>query len=161
MSSGLNLKNKLEDMERKALVKAIRKYFDLEELVCDHTAARKDVNPWNLLDSRYLECLLVIRRDILKRPMYGNDRNHRQRGLRCNLCPLVHDSKKIYQTQHLFGKAGDFTVVGMSAETARQLIVANADLLPYKIRLEANVGWLHIDVMDMEEHDEKVYVFNG
>ena len=148
-------------MDRKSLINEVKKYFSLGELVCDHTLARKDINAWNLLDTKYLECLLVIRRDILKRAMYCNDRNHHQRGLRCNLCDMVKSAKKIYQTQHLFGKAGDFTIVGMTAEEARQTIIKNAHLLPHKIRMEANVSWLHFDVLDMEETNEKVYLFNG
>lgn len=58
---------------------------------------------------------------------------------------------------HNFGKAIDATVQGMTAEEARNLIIKNQVLLPYPIRLEDNVSWLHLDVYDMNKG--KVYLF--
>ena len=60
----------------------------------------------------------------------------------------------------IYRKAGDFTVIGLSAEEARQRILENADLLPHPIRMEANVTWLHIDVLPQWGVKEKVYFFN-
>ena len=50
---------------------------------------------------------------------------------------------------HCTGEAYDITVQGMSAEEARQLIIKNKDNLPYPIRLEDGVSWLHVDTYDM------------
>ena len=36
----------------------------------------------------------------------------------------------------------------------------NADRLPHPIRMEANVVWLHIDVLEQYGIDEKVHLFN-
>lgn len=131
---------------RNEILKEIKPFFDIDELVCDHTYKRFGQKAWDFLDTEYLHCLLVIRRDILRKPMWCNSSSQHQRGLRCNLCPLVKEKKVAYISAHIQGKAGDFTVQGMSAEEARKRIKEMADLLPYSIRLEAGVSWLHFDV---------------
>ena len=55
-------------------------------------------------------------------PMVCNTSNHTQRGIRCNRCKLVREKSEPYLSAHILGKAGDFTVVGLSAEEARQSI---------------------------------------
>lgn len=146
-------------MERKEILTQIKPYFDIEELVCEHVLAKFGKSAWDFLDTNFLHCLLIIRRDILKKPMWCNGNNAKQRGLRCNLCQLVKEKKVPYITAHLQGKAGDFTVQGMTAENARKLILQNADMLPCKIRLESGVNWLHFDVRD--SGNEKVVFFKG
>ena len=78
-------------MTREEILKEIRKYFDIDELVCDHTYARWKEQSWQFLDTDYLHCLLVIRRDILKKPMWCNGSQKKQRGLRCNRCQMVRE----------------------------------------------------------------------
>lgn len=146
-------------MTKQEILQSIKPFFDIEELVCDHTFQRFGQSAWDFLDTDFLYCLLVIRRDILKKPMWCNGNGAKQRGLRCNLCPLVKEKKVPYITAHIQGKAGDFTVQGMTAENARKMICANADLLPCKIRLEDGCSWLHFDVRDSGK--EKVTLFNG
>ena len=51
--------------------------------------------------------------------MYCNTSNLNQRGLRCNLCPIVSNKQSLYLSAHILGKAGDFTVRGLTAEEAR------------------------------------------
>lgn len=148
-------------MEREEILKEIRRYFDITELVCDHTYAKWKEQSWNFLDTMYLWCLLIIRRDIIKLPMWCNSKTAKQRGLRCNRCQMVRSKSSVYLTQHLFGKAGDFTITGMKAEAARKKIKENAHLLPCKIRIEGGVDWLHFDVMDMEGVTDKVYEFRA
>lgn len=145
-------------MKRNEILTAVQKYFDIDELVCDHTMARFGKNSWQFLDTDFLHALLVIRRDILKKPMYCNGNNLHQRGLRCNLCPLVKEKKRVYLTAHIMGKAGDFTITGMKADAARALIIANKHLLPCPIRLEDGVSWLHFDVRPSGT-DEMVTLF--
>lgn len=84
-----------------------------------------------------------------------------ERGLRCNLCSIVKSKTKPYLSAHVLGKAGDFTVDGISAFEARGLIKESASLLPCKIRLEGEVSWLHIDVLPQFGVNEKVYEFKG
>lgn len=148
-------------MTREEILKEIRKYFEIDELVCDHTYARWKEQAWEFLDTDYLHCLLVIRRDILKKPMWCNGAGKKQRGLRCNLCQMVKEKKVLYLSSHILGKAGDFTITGMSAEQARQAIKANANLLPCNIRIEKAVSWLHFDVLPQYGITARVYEFNG
>lgn len=150
-------------MKRETILRNVRKFFDIDELVCNHTAAKWGDRAWQFLDTDFLHALLIIRRDILKAPMWCNSKasNIYQRGLRCNLCELVQHKMSVYLSAHILGKAGDFTVEGMTAEEARSLIKANAHLLPCNIRLEGGVSWLHIDVLPQDGVIAKVYVFRA
>ena len=148
-------------MTRQEILTAIRPYFEIEELVCDHTYQKWGEKAWQFLDSDYLQCLLIIRRDIIKRPMWCNGTQKKQRGLRCNRCQLVREKTGVYLSAHCLGKAGDFTITGMSAEQARQTIKANAHLLPCNIRMEKAVSWLHFDVLPQYGVTQKVYEFSA
>ena len=148
-------------MTREEILKEIRKYFDVDELVCDHTYNRWKEQAWEFLDTDFLHALLVIRRDIIRKPMWCNGAGKKQRGLRCNMCQLVKEKKSVYLSSHIFGKAGDFTITGMTAEQARQAIKANASLLPCNIRIGKAVSWLHFDVLPQYGITAKVYEFNG
>lgn len=149
-------------MTRQEILAAIRPYFDAEELVCDHTFKKWGEQSWNFLDTDFLHALLVVRRDILKKPMWCNGNAKKQRGLRCNRCQMVRDKTSVYLSAHCLGKAGDFTVTGMTAEQARQKIKENAHLLPCPVRLERGVSWLHMDVRpDDTKPGQKVIEFNG
>ena len=148
-------------MTRSEILTAIRPYFDIDELVCNHTFAKWGENAWQFLDTDFLHCLLVIRRDILKRPMWCNGSQKKQRGLRCNRCEMVRGKTSVYLSAHILGKAGDFSVTGMTAEAARDLIKKNADLLPCNIRIERGVSWLHFDVLPQYGITHKVYEFSA
>lgn len=148
-------------MTRDEILTAIRPYFDIDELVCNHTFAKWGNNAWQFLDTDFLHCLLVIRRDIVKRPMWCNGSQKKQRGLRCNRCDMVKSKTSVYLSAHCLGKAGDFTITGMTAEQARTLIKQYADLLPCNIRIEKGVSWLHFDVLPQYGVTAKVYEFNG
>jgi hypothetical protein len=58
---------------------------------------------------------------------------------------------------HMLGKAVDFDVQGLLAEEVRQWIVTHVSWWPYHIRLEKDVSWCHLDVIDFSE--QKVYLF--
>ena len=148
-------------MTRNEIIRALRQFFDIDELVCNHTLAKWGDKVWQFLATDYLHALLIIRRDILRRPMYCNGFGKYQRGLRCNKCPLVAEKESVYLSPHVLGQAGDFTVEGMTAKEARTLIRANAHLLPCNIRLEGGVSWLHIDTLPQVGVTDKVYVFYG
>lgn len=128
----------------------IKEYFNIKELVCKHVYNKWKERAWQFLDDRLLENLLFIRQNINKPIIINNWENGKtQRGLRCNCCKLVTDNKdKVYLSQHIFGKAVDFDVVGMSAEEVRQWIKSNQDKLPHPCRLEKDVNWVHLDVMN-------------
>lgn len=148
-------------MTRQEILDAIRPYFSVDELVCNHTFSRFGEASWQFLDTDYLHCLLVIRRDILKKPMWCNSTQKKQRGLRCNRCEMVRGKTSVYLSAHILGKAGDFSVTGMTAEAASDLIKKNADLLPCNIRIERGVSWLHFDVLPQYGITQKVYEFSA
>ena len=148
-------------MTRDEIISAIRPFFSVKELVCDHTFSKFGESSWQFLDTDYLHALLIVRRDIIKLPMWCNGTLKKQRGLRCNRCQMVKSKPGVYLSAHVLGKAGDFTITGMSAETARQKIKDNAALLPCNVRLEKGVNWLHMDVLPQYGVTQKVYEFTA
>lgn len=148
---------------RKDILPQIKGYFDIEELVCKHTYDKYGEGAWQFLDTDFLHALLIIRRDILRRPMYCNhySAGTTQRGLRCNMCELVKDKTSLYLSAHIQGKAGDFTVVGMTADEARKKIVEFQHMLPCPIRMEDGVSWLHIDVRPNDNSNALVTFFRA
>lgn len=147
-------------IDRDQVIRDLHKYFQVRELVCEHTFSEWGERAWQFLDTNYLACLLVIRRDILQQPMTCNHDEATQRGLRCNLCQIVKDKDKLYLSSHVLGKAGDFTVKGLTAQEARSRIRNNAHLLPCPIRMESGVSWLHFDVLPQFGITAKVYEFS-
>lgn len=148
-------------INRDKIIRELHDYFQISELVCEHTHSQWGERAWQFLDTNYLAALLVIRRDILKAPMVCNHKGAYQRGLRCNRCAIVRGHKKLYLSSHVLGKAGDFTVEGMTAQEARSLIRNNANLLPCPIRMEAGVSWLHFDVLPQYGVTQKIYEFTS
>lgn len=146
-------------MSREEIIRELHKYFQVSELVCEHTHSRWGERSWQFLDTDYLHALLIIRRDILQLPMTCNCSGVNQRGLRCNMCELVKEKEENYLSSHIFGKAGDFSVKGLTAQEARERIKNNAHLLPCNIRMEDKVTWLHFDVLPQFGITEKVYLF--
>ena len=147
-------------MNRDKIIRELHDYFQISELVCPHTHSKWGERAWQFLDTDFLHCLLIIRRDILKVPMVCNTKTSTQRGLRCNMCELVKGKNKVYLSAHILGKAGDFTCTGMTAQEARSLIREKANLLPCNIRLEDGVSWLHFDVLPQYGVTQKVYGFS-
>lgn len=146
---------------RDEIIRELHRFFQIRELVCEHTHAKWGERSWQFLDTDYLHALLVIRRDILQQPMTCNHGNANQRGLRCNRCELVKDKSSVYLSSHILGKAGDFTVQGLTAQEARSRIRQNAHLLPCNIRMEDGVNWLHFDVLPQFGINAKVYEFTA
>ena len=151
----------MKPMNREALIKDLSQFFEVQELVCRHTYAKWGESSWQFLDTAFLHNLLVIRRDILQVPMTCNHTGANQRGLRCNLCELVKGKDSVYLSSHILGKAGDFTVKGLTAQEARSRIRNNAHLLPYPLRMEDGVNWLHIDTLPQYGVTRKIYEFTA
>ena len=150
-------------MERAEIIKKVKKYFDIDELVCNHILERfGEERAWDFLDTYALWVVLVVRENILQSPMYSN--NHKkgvyQRGMRCKMCELVKEKNYAYLSAHLLGKGFDFTVQGMTAEEARKKIKAMSTILPCQVRIEGGVSWLHIDVMPHGNKYNKVHEFS-
>lgn len=148
-------------MKRHEIINEIGAYFKVQELVCPHIYKKWGEASWQFLDTEYLETLLIIRRDIIRMPMICNSTSQTQRGIRCNLCKLVKNKSVPYLSAHILGKAGDFSVIGMTAEDTRQKIITRSHLLPHNIRLEADVSWLHIDTLPQYGVSNTVYLFRA
>jgi hypothetical protein len=142
-------------MERKEVIQKLKKYFNIKELVSRKVFGIRGELAWGEFDSRLLETILVIRRDILKVPMVVNNwssgGSFEQRGFRENLSAVVKqktDEGILYMSAHN-GKAIDFSSPKMTADEMRTKIVENQNKLPYPIRLEKKElapTWVHIDV---------------
>ena len=146
-------------MNREQIIRELHKFFQVRELVCSHGFSKWGERSWQFLSTDYLHNLLVIRRDILQMPMVCNHDGAEQRGLRCNMCKMVKEKKAAYLSSHILGRAGDFSVQGLTAQEARSRIRTMQNLLPYPMRMEGGVSWLHIDTLPQFGITEKVYEF--
>lgn len=146
-------------MNREQIIRELHRFFQVRELVCGHTFSKWGERSWQFLSTDYLHNLLVIRRDILQMPMVCNHDGAEQRGLRCNMCKMVKEKKAAYLSSHILGRAGDFSVQGLTAQEARSRIRAMQNLLPYPMRMEGGVSWLHIDTLPQFGIEAKVYEF--
>lgn len=128
------------------------RYFKIEELVCPHVYAKFGEKAEMFIDERLIETLDTIKEKILGGAITVNNWKQggefSQRGLRCNCCQIVKEKTEPYLSAHMLGKAVDFDVKGMSAEQARQAIIKAQVLLPYPIRMESGISWVHLDVYD-------------
>lgn len=139
------------------------KFFKIYELISPNVYRKYGERSWMFFDPRLLETLDFIR-EYFGEPIIINDwywgGNLTQRGLRENTCPIVRDKTnnyEIYLSAHVLGMGVDLSVNGYLAEEVREKLIEIKDLLPYPIRLEKNVLWVHIDVMNEEK--DKIYIF--
>ena len=128
----------------------MRRYFDINEVVCPHVFEEFGDVAWRFFDPRLLEVMVWLRTTLVRK-IYVNsyDRGLTQRGLRCNLCRLVRintDKEVVYMSAHVLGAALDFDVEGMKAWEVRDWIYDRALELPHPIRFEMKVDWVHLDV---------------
>lgn len=153
-------------MRRNEIITELKNYFCVQELVCRHTYQKFGDSSWQFLDTELLHTLLVVRK-MLGRAITINNwhigGSFTQRGLRCNICQLVRDKTKsnsIYLSSHCNGAGVDFNVSGMDSDTVRKEIKRNEILLPYPIRLEEDVSWVHLDIYDLC-NGRKIHTFKG
>jgi hypothetical protein len=133
----------------------VQKYFSIKELVCKHIYDKFGLYAWQFFDPRLLDTLLAIR-EKTGLPIVVNNwakgGQHTQRGLRCNIDPLVKEKtalEKLYMSAHIQGMAIDFNVVGMSVAETHEWLKKNQIFLPHPIRVESIESaptWMHIDV---------------
>ena len=135
-------------MTRQEIIKELIKYFDIKELVCNHIYEKFNTQAWMFLSTPLLHTLLVLRTEVINLPIVINTSSLKQRGMRCNMCPIVKGKTSAYLSAHVTGNGIDFSCSSKSAEELRQIIKDNQDKLPYPIRLEDGVTWVHIDVYD-------------
>ena len=136
--------------------------FKLQELVCPHVFEKYSETAWSFFDPRLLETIDFIRYRLNK-PIIINNWNQNgkfnQRGLRCTKCEILKTAvlnDTLYASPHIMGQAVDFDLLGFTAQEVREVLISDAAALPYPIRLEAEVSWVHLDV---RATDYKVYLF--
>ena len=144
----------------------IPKYFELYELLPPELYIG-DLYTSEIARQRafasYFDTKLLITidkvRDIIGKPLICNtwfqDGNRRYCGFRTENC-----SVGARLSAHKEGKAADLICRDYSAEQMRQIIFEHKDLLPYPIRIEDKVSWLHIDTREFKGKD-KIYLFNA
>lgn len=158
-------------MERQEIIKNLKNYFRLEELVSRAVFTAYGNDSWAVFQTDTLHCLLIMREGINK-PFSVNNwvwgGIYDERGFRENLCSICKDRTNngiLYTSGHVLGCAFDFTVKGMAPDEVRQWIVDNAELFPCKVRLEnknkngVSITWIHFDTKYYDRHP-KVYLFN-
>lgn len=154
-------------MEPEEMIKQLKNYFKIEELVDETVYNTYGESAWRFFDVRLLDTLLFIRLELNKSMTINNWKwggQFSQRGLRTNISPLVKSKTGLYLSAHLRGGAVDFDVKDMSAIEVREWLVSKSKQLPHKIRLENNmkgkpISWVHLDV-DYEAKNPKVYLFD-
>ena len=143
------------------------KYFELHELLSPYaykaefyTSEEARERGFWLMDEKLLITIDIIRGEIIKAPLICNtwymDGNRKYSGYREADCPVG-----VRNSQHKLGKAVDLVCYKYTAEQMRQMIIDNQHLLPYPIRMEADVDWLHIDVKGMDYKKKKIVLFKG
>ena len=117
---------------------------------------------WDMFDERLLRTIDIVR-DILG---VGLTCNNWKFGGKRNYCGGRTKDSDVYNygSYHSIRKdrkvmAVDLISPKMTAEKMRQTLVSNAKDLPYPIRVEAGVSWLHIDVAAVIGY--KIYFFNA
>ena len=157
-------------MNRFDVIKELKKYFKIYELVGPQTYKKHGERAWRFFSTDAL-LMLLITRENLKRPMTINNwfwgGPFSQRGLRTNIQNLfrqITKSFKLYLSGHVLGEAFDFDVEEMTAEEVRQWVLENQHRYPSKIRMEhlkngKPINWVHMDAIQ-EEHNMKVHLFD-
>jgi hypothetical protein len=130
------------------------RHFSIEELVCLQVSEKFGETAFSFFDDKLLMTLDLLRDQL--GPIYINNWDSGgqfdQRGFRCLHCQIVMDAIKkgtLYCSAHMTGQAADFDVKGMTAAQVREWIQSNDIKLPYPVRLEKNVSWVHLDTRDL------------
>jgi len=145
----------------------IPEYFDLQELACPHIFKKFGKVTWQFFDPRLLKTLDWLR-ESLNKPIFVNSwqigGSLDERGFRCIKCELVKkaiEEKRLYVSPHMTGQGADFDVKGMTPTEVRLWLGKHEADLPFAIRLEKNVDWVHLDVRDATtKPDQKIVYFN-
>jgi len=148
------------------------RHFALQELVCPHVFNMFGETAWQFFDDKLLMTLDLLRDQL--GPIYVNNWDmseeqrkqtkvplYDERGFRCIHCSLVREAIKkdrLYVSPHMLGQGADFDVKDKNSSQVRLWIANNFVLLPFPVRLEKNVSWVHLDIRDAGKG--KVYMFN-
>jgi len=136
------------------------KYFQLYELVDKRTYEKLGDAAWGFFNPEALTALDDIR-EFFNSPVTVNNwysgGPFQWRGYRT---PEQAAREGSPNSQHRFGNAFDLDIQGVSAEEARQTIIANKNSPQLKRiqRLEGKVNWVHFDLKPVPN---RIYVFSA
>ena len=106
-------------------------------------------------------------RENLGKPIIVNNwamgGQYSQRGLRCCVCALVREKsmlEKPYLSDHVLARGVDFNVQGMTAQEVRDWLEEHKEELPYNVRIEKDVNWVHLG-NGLLGQTEKISYFYG
>lgn len=137
------------------------KYFKLWELL-PKEIYKNEEEGWDLIDERLLKTADAIR-EIIGKPLICNTwYTGGKRGYSCARIPACKEySKGSYHSVRDDRKVMAIDVISteISAEEMRSKIKENEASLPYPIRIEKGVTWLHVDVAAKEGY--KIYEFTA
>lgn len=137
-----------------------RRYFKSSELVSVlHYSEFVNKDDIYFLFSDNLKAVIVYLREAIGVPFTVNTWHKygqfQYRGFRDKTCSIG-APKSLHRT----GEALDFDIKGFTAEGARKLIVEKIGNLPYPIRLESDVNWVHLDLHPVF-NSHKINFFKG
>lgn len=129
--------------------------FEIYELVPKSIFDQMGEKAWELLDQKAVDTIDFIREGLEKACTVNDYKwgglNH-FRGYRPQDCKVGAP-----KSAHKKGMAFDMIVSGMTAQAVRMWLIEHEDELPWPIRCEADVNWLHIDTMVRTK--DKLYFF--
>ena len=151
-------------MTRNELINKLKENFKIQELVCKHCYDKFGEKSWQFLSTELLSTLYTLRYKLFKKPIIINNWHQggdfSQRGLRCNMCNLVKNKKKVYLSAHILGKAIDFNISNMNTQEIYKEIEKNIEMFEYPIRLESNsTTWCHLDVYQPLNSEQSLIKF--
>lgn len=157
-------------MDRYLIIKNLKKYFQIYELVGPRTYKKYKEDAWQFLETEALHCLLITRELIDDKCTVNNwfwGGKFKESGLRTNLQSIFRNYFKrgiLYLSGHPLGCAFDLKFKNTLATKVREIIIENQHLYPCKIRLEnlkngKPISWTHIDTKQLERNP-KVLLFN-
>lgn len=124
------------------------KHFTIKEFVPYSIFQKYGEQSLLFMDSRIVEAMDLIR-DHFNKPVRINDwatgGNFQWRGFRNSVC-----REYLPSSQHSFGRAIDFNVEFIPAETIRQTILDNSDKFFMISAMEKDVPWVHIDCRNLD-----------
>jgi hypothetical protein len=162
-------------MTKKDIIQNLKDCFLIQELVCPHTYAAFGEKSWQFLDRDLLQTIWIVRKDIVKVPMFINNWHYwkssaahgslfDERGFRCNICDLCKQKTingVLYLSAHANGAGIDFDAQGLTVAEVHELIRTKAYLLPVRVRMEEGVNWNHLDIYDDPLTTDQFTTFNA
>lgn len=142
-------------MEKNDIILQLKNDFGytIKSFVSREVYIARGENGWDLFSPNLLETFLVLCQNTNKKlvindwflyndNVYGNKNVFKYRGFR----DVNEEPGSPAGSQHRCGCALDFHAVGQNPNDSRSWIRSIAIKLPYNIRMEKDVNWVHIDI---------------